>query len=328
LPEPRVSPSGRDWGDVDAAPGDPPSLEHPRGTIVVAEAIGAEPSPSVTEWDLASGAWIRSAPLPLSAAFADLRIVRAGGAYHVVASAGPAGDLVYVCLGRRLDARAVERLGAGERPRVATDGTVVAVLWSGRRARSGEPPGWQLAAFDSTGEPATVARIAETADSTFANGDPLVVAGGKIFVLVPGGVGLRIVRLGAAGNVEGDRPLSWTPDDGRLLSSGGRVLFTDDCSIVEIWPSDRFDADRVPLPGRRRDTRACPAFEGTGDGDGHLVTTTGDVLGADLRIERHIAVSEGLATRALWIGPCPAFLVVGAEGGRAAVVWAEPGESF
>src|SRR5207237_2267601 len=108
---------GRDWGEVDAAPGEEPSVEHPRGTIVVAEAIAREPSPSVTEWDLASGAWIRSAPLPLPAAFADLRVVRAGGGYQVTASAGPMLDIVHLRLGRGLDARAVEHLGVGERPR-------------------------------------------------------------------------------------------------------------------------------------------------------------------------------------------------------------------
>jgi hypothetical protein len=327
LPEPRVSPSGRDWGDVDAAPGEGPGVAHPRGTVVVAEAIGVEPSPSVTEWDLASGALVRSAPLPLSAAFADLRIVRAGDAYHVVASAGPGGDVVHARLGRGLDVRAVDRLGAGERARIATDGAVVAVLWSGTHARSEEPPGWQLATFDATGERGSVARVADTLDSTFAYGDPLVVAGRKIFVLLSDR-GARVARFDAAGKPEGGRPLSWTPDDGRLFRSGARVLFTDDCTVVEIWPGDRFDADRASLPGRRADARACPAFQASGDGDGRLVTTAGDVLSANLRIERHIAVPDGLATRALWVGPCPALVVVGAEGGRASVLWAEPGESL
>jgi hypothetical protein len=294
----------------------------------VAEANAYEPSPSVTEWDLAVGALVRSAPLPLPAAFGDLRIVRARGAYHVIASSESTGAIVHARLGPDLGAGEVERIGTGERPRVATDGAVIAVLWTDRGEGAPAEPGWHLKTFEAAGARGATVRIGESVDSTFLYGEPLAVSGGNVFVLVSRAGGVRVARFDAAGNAAGDRLLSWTPDDGRLFRSGGRVLFTDDCTFVEIWPDDRFDEDRAPLPGRVRRSRACPAFQAAGDEAGRLVTTEGDVLSTDFRIRRHVALPEGAVTRALWVGRCPAFLVVGGAGGRASVLWGEPDESF
>jgi hypothetical protein len=335
LPEPRAAANGtviRDWANVDLAPGEEPSLQHPRGTVVVAEANAFEPSPSVTEWDLASGTLVRSAPLPLPAAFADLEIVRAGGAYHVIASAGPVGAIIHARLGRSLAAGELEHIGNGERPRVATDGNVVAALWSGwasgRAEGVGADPGWYLATFEGPADRGAAVRISDSTDSTFLYGEPLAVSGGNVFVIVSDAAGVRVARFDAAGYDAGDRLLSWTPDDGRLFRSGQRVLFTDDCTFVEIWPDDHLDGDRTLLPGRQRRGRACRAFQAAGDETGRLVTTEGDVLSADLRTRRHLASPDGVVTRALWIGARPAFLVVGGAGGRASVLWGELGDSF
>jgi hypothetical protein len=321
LPELRRSATGRDWADLDAAVGEPPSPAHPRGTVVVAQAIAYEPSPSVTEWDVAAGTLVRSTPLPLPAAACELRIVRAGDAFHVVAAEGREGPLVYARLGRSLDVERVERIGRGERPRIATDGAVVALLWSGTRDRGGEGSGWQLVTLDARGARLGEARLGRASESTFLLGAPLAVAGGRVFVLLPGGPALRVVQLAADAQMERARDIPWSPDDGRLVAVGGRVLFTDDCRYVDASAPEAARLQPTGVPGRGEGGRVCQALDATADGSGRLVTTAGDVLDASLRLLRHFADPQGVVLRALWIHGAPALVVAGGPGGRAAIVW-------
>jgi hypothetical protein len=326
LPEPRRAATGRDWSDLDVAPGEAPSADFPWGTVVVAEATAWEPTPSVTEWDLARAVLVRSVALPLSAAFCDLQMVRAGRAFHLVASEGRGGRVVYVRLGEHLDIEVLDGIGSGERPRVATDGTLVAVLWSGRRDRALDDPGWQLVTFDGAGRLGE-GRVTRGDDSTFLVGDPLAVARGRVFVLATDGTGPRVVVLARDARPEAVRVLSWTPDDGRLFAAADRVYFTDDCRTMEIaGPTSAPPSPALgsPLPGRPLGVRACVAFEAASDAAGRLVTTEGDVRDAAFRVESHPMTPDGIVMRALWIHGAPAWLVAGGPGGRASLAWIGP----
>jgi hypothetical protein len=328
LPEPRRSASGRDWADIDAAAGEPPSAAHPYGTVVVAEAIALEPSPSVTEWDIADGTLVRSAALPLSAAFCDLRIVRAGDTFHVVATEERNGQVDYVRLGRQLELEGVEALGAGERPRIATDGSVVAILWSGTREHVPERSGWQLLAFDALGEPIASrfggSRLLAANESTYLLGNPLAVAAGRVFVLLPDTVGPRVLQISPDGMLQGVHTIPGSSDDGRLFVVGDRVYFTDDCRAFPVVDARGLEPPRaspIPLPGRPKGARACTAFETAPDVSGRLLTTAGEVLDTHWRLLHRFVKPEGLVMRALWLHGHPAVLVAGGPGGRASVEW-------
>jgi hypothetical protein len=324
LPEGRRAATGRDWAAIDAAPGEPPSAAHRYGTVVVAEAMAPEPSPSVTEWDLADGAMVRSAALPLSAAFCELRVVRAGDAFHVVAAEGRSGHVVYVRLGRELEIRSVQTIGAGERPRLETDGAIVAMLWAGTRERGGESAGWQLLTFDGGGARLGEARLLRAGDSTYLFGRPLVVAAGRVFVVLPGGGRLRVAQFAPDGKPEQVRPIPWAADDGRLFAIGDRVFFTDDCrsiEVVDLASPGAPDAEPRLLPGRPAAGRVCVAFEAAADGSGRLVTTAGELLDTQLQPLGRFVHPEGLVMRALWLHGLPAVVIVGGPGGRASVVW-------
>lgn len=328
LPDPKRVSVGRDWANVDAVAGDAPSPEHPRGTVVVAQAIAQEPSPSVTEWDVASGSLVRSAPLPWPAAFADVRLVRAGDSFHVVGAEPRGGQIAYARLSRALGVERIEPLGRGERPRIATDGSIVAVLWSGTWVRApGEARGWQLVTLDARGDPLAHVCLVRTSVSTAVYGEPMTVAGGRVFVLLPDGPAPRFVQLGADARVERSRSLSFGPLDGRFFVSSERVFFTDNCTYVELWPVDGGDVERGSLPRRREGARSCTPFGAAADASGRLVTTEGDVLSADFEVERHFADPLGVVTRALWIEGQPALVVVGAAGGRASFVWGDADEA-
>jgi hypothetical protein len=329
LPGPRPAATGRDWSHLDAVAGDPPSAQHPRGTVIVAEAIDVEPSPSITERDLAGGDLVRSVPLPLSSAFSDLRIVRAGDALHLLAAEGRGGRIVYVRLGEHLEIERLETIGRGEPPRVATDGALVAVLWAGARAPPWADVGWQLLTLDGAGERLGESRLARTGESTFLFGDPLAVAAGRVVALVPRGAALDVVELGPDARPRRTLAVPWSPDDARLFATGDRVYFTDDCRYLEVsgpelddTPPPALASPPLSLPGRPVGARSCVAFEAAADDSGSLVTTEGDVRDAALRAVRHFATPEGIVMRALWIYGSPALLVAGGPGGRASLLWA------
>ncbi len=328
LPDARPVPEGP-WGDIDAVEGTPPGLEHPRGTVIVAQASAEEPSPAVTEWDVATGGLVRSAVLPWPATEADLRIARTGNALHVVAARGSAGSLVYARLTSRLQIEQVETLGAGERARMATDGHVVAILWSGTRegdASEGGTRGWQLITLDAFGRRLGAMSLLRTNVSTFIYGQPLAVVDGNVFVLLPNGALPTLLRLGPDLGVRAVQSLPWSPDDARLMASDGRVLFTDDCAVLQLWPERSLaPAFAERLPGRAPLGRSCPAFDAVADGSGRYVTSQGDVLSADLRVKRHFSgagdMPDAFGMRPLWLFGRPALLGVDRNAGRAWLAW-------
>jgi hypothetical protein len=256
-------------------------------------------------------------------------MVRVGDGFEVVASAGVGGSIVSIRTNRAFLVERVVTLGTGERARLATDGTLVAVLWSGVRVWQEAPgmessAGWQLALLDARGASRVATRLWRTATSTFVYGDPLAVAEGHVFVVVPDASLPHVLQLNADGRVERSRTLSWSPEDGGLFVSGGRVLFTDNCSFVEVWPTDRADEDRAPLPDRPAGARACAAFKAAAGGpSGRLLTVEGTLLAADLSRDRRIIDPGGPVAGALWIDREPALLVAGRPAGHASLLWAE-----
>ncbi len=327
LPEPRRAASGSDWSTFDAAPGEPASVEHPSGTVVVAEAGAFEPSPSVTEWDLERGSIVRSVPLPLTAAYRDLRIVRAGNVFHLVATDGPRGRIVYARLSRHLEVGGLETVGDGERPRIATDGDVVAVLWSGAREGASDGLGLQLRTFDASGAPLGGARLTPAGDAPFLLGGPLAVATGLTYAIVPasaaGAGSARVVVCGADARPLATLDVPWARDDGRLFTVGGRVYFTDGCRALDVTDAGALPvAAPVDLPDRAAQARTCPAFEAASDDAAdRLVTTGGDVLDTTFHPLRRLARPEGAVLRALWLDGRAALLVAGGPGGRASLAW-------
>lgn len=324
LPEPRKAASGRDWADIDAAPGEPPTAAHRNGTVVVAEAMALEPSPAVTELDLSDGALVRSAALPLSAAFCELRIVRAGDTFHVVAAEGRGGRVVHVRLGRELAIESVETVGTGERPRLETDGAVVSMLWSGARERGSETSGWQLLTFEASGARLGEVRLPRATDSTYLFGHPLAVVGGQVFVVLPGGSGPRVAQLSADAKPERVHAIPWSADDGRLFVVGDSLYFTDNCRCIRVFDGSAPDApmrDPTSLPGRPVGARTCMAFEAASDASGRILTTAGELFDAQFSSLRSFVRPEGLVMRALWVHGVPAWVVAGGPGGRASIEW-------
>ncbi len=327
LPDARPLDGGQ-WADVDALAGQPPGPAHPAGTVIVAQASAQEPSPTVTEWDLASGSVVRGAALPLPASQADLRIVRAGGALHVFASRAPRGPIVYARLDESLRIERVEPLGFGERPRVATDGNVIAALWEGTAAAGSRDPGWRLILVDARGHPLWTARLARTDLSTYYFGNPLALVAGHVFALLPDRPELSIVEFSADGREQHVSALPYDSDDGRLFVTAGGLFFTDGCTATPLWSQDGSSTGvSAPLPGRvaRSDRgRSCPAFEAVSDERGWLVTASGDVRAPSMALEAHFAdPGDGAERRPLWVFGIAALLVIEREHGHVRLDWTD-----
>jgi len=307
------------WADVDAIPGQAPGPGHPQGTVLVAQATGHDPSPAITEWDLATGSMVRSTVLPLPAAQADLRLVRAGGRLHAFASRAPDGPIFYARFDASLRLEHVEPWGSGERPRVATDGDAVAVLWSGARARAPGDRGWQLEVIDALGQPAWAAVVSRTSGSTFAAGDPLAFTGGRTFVLLASQTVPVVVAFSADGRERQVSGLPFRPEDGRLLASRGQVFLTDGCRLANLA-----DASDVRVPNRREGERHCPSFDAVADGEGRWVTAAGEVWSPSMALVARFADPvDAVERRPFWCFGRPARLVVDRFRGRVWLDWAE-----
>lgn len=307
------------WADVDAIAGQAPGPDHPAGTVLVAQATIGDPSPAVTEWDLATGAIVRSTVLPLPAAQADMRLVRAGGRLHAFASRAPDGPIFHARLDASLRVEHVDAWGRGERPRVATDGVVIAVLWSGLRADAPGERGWQLEVIDARGRPLWATVVARTSASTFAFSDPLALASGHASVLLADLRAPAVVTFSPDGRERRVAALPFRPDDGRLFASGGRVFVTDGCRVISIA-----DGSAVRIPGRAEAEHHCPAFDPVGDGDGHWVTSAGEVRNASMELAARFGDRVDAAEyRPFWDFGRPARLVVERFRGHAWLDWGE-----
>jgi hypothetical protein len=307
------------WADVDVIPGQAPGSAHPQGTVLVAQATADDPSPAITEWDLATGSIVRSAVLPLPATQADLRLVRAGGRLHAFASRAPDGRIFYVRLDAALRIEHVAAWGKGERPRVATDGHAMAVLWSGSRAGTPSDRGWQLEIIDALGRPSWTATVARRGGSTFAFGNPLAFVDGRAFVLLAEQAVPNVVAFSPDGHERQVSALPFRPDDGRLFASQGHVFFTDGCRVMDLA-----GGSFVRAPNRDEGVHHCAAFDAVADAEGRLVTATGDVRSATMALLARFADPVDAAERRpLWCFGRPARLVVERLRGRVWLDWAE-----
>jgi hypothetical protein len=307
------------WADVDAIPGDAPSSDHPQGTVLVAQATEDDPSPAITEWDLATGSIVRSAVLPLPAEQADLRIVRAGNRFHAFASRAPDGPIFYARFDASLHLEHVELWGTGERPRVATDGDAIAVLWAGARASATGDRGWHLEVIDALGRRAWAAVVSRTEGSTFAFGDPLAFTGGRAFVLLADQSVPAVVAFSAGGRERRLSALPCRPDDARLLSSEGQAFLTDGCRVASLA-----DGSDVRVPNRRDGEHRCAAFDAVADVDGRWATAAGDVRSPSMALVARFADPvDAVERRPFWCFGRPARLVVDPRGGRVWLDWAE-----
>jgi hypothetical protein len=321
LPDARPLPGvgGGVWAEVDAIPGQAPGPGHPQGTVLVAQATAHDPSPAVTEWDLATGSILQSAVLPLPAAEADLRLVRAGGRLHAFASRAPDGPIFHARLDASLRIEHVDRWGRGERPRIATDGDAIAVLWSGTREGAGGERGWRLEVIDALGSSAWGAVVARTSGSTFAFGDPLAFVGGSVFVLLASQAVPAVVAFSPGGRERRVSALPFRPDDGRLLASRGNVFFTDGCRVTDLA-----DGSGLRVPDRPEGARRCAAFDAAADAGGCWATAAGDVRSPSMAfVARFADPVDAVERRPFWHFGRPARLVVERLRGHVWLDWAE-----
>lgn len=321
--------AGGTWADVDAIAGQAPGPDHPAGTVLVAQAAVGDPSPAITEWDLATGAIVRSAVLPLPATQADVRLVRAGGRLHAFASRAPDGAIFHARLDASLRIEHVEPWGSGERPRVATDGDVIAVLWSGVRAlgvpassarpNPGGDRGWQIEVIDAEGRSLWAATLLRTDASTFAFSNPLAVAGGHAFVLLADPRAPTVVTFSPDGYARRVSALPFRPDDARLFVFQNRVFLADGCRVMDV-----VDGHAERLPDRADRERHCPAFDAVANAEGRLVTAAGEVRNESmLPVARFADPVDAAEYRPFWAFGRPARLVVERLRGRVWLDWAE-----
>ena len=307
------------WADADAIAGQAPGPDHPAGTVLVAQATVEDPSPAITEWDLATGEIVRSAVLPLPAAQADLRLVRAGDRLHAFASRAPDGPIFHARLDASLRVENVELWGRGERPRVATDGDVIAVLGSGARSGAQRDRGWRLDVIDALGRPLWAAVVSRTNASTFAFSNPLALTGGRAFVLLADARVPSVVTFSPDGRERRVSALPDRPEDGRLFASRGRVFLTDGCRVTDVA-----DGSAVRVPDRAAGEGHCPALDPVADAGGRFVTAAGEVRSAAMvPVARFADPVDAAERRPFWIFGRPARLVVERFRGRVWVDWAE-----
>jgi len=140
----------------DAIPGDGASTAHPQGTVLVVGVSAGATRTVLTERDVATGRIVRQVPLPLPKPCNNLGIVRAGHHIHIIGKAyddeSPefTDSVWHVVLSGTLQVETVKSLGTGTVPRVASDGSHVAVTWSGRYREQSEFV-HQLEMFDAAG---------------------------------------------------------------------------------------------------------------------------------------------------------------------------------
>jgi hypothetical protein len=242
------------WSVPDVLPGQPPSLEHPGGTVLVACADVDGGSPRIEEWDMATAGVVRIVGLPLAHSPVTLNMVRAGGNIHVV-SEDDQSNIRYVTLTKQLRVEASFNLERGTAPVIATDGNTVAVLWCETSGAAG------VDVIDALGE-VRGRRVLDGAVTGCLNldlvgyhetGSPLAVLGGNVYVIASGGpidaaeFHTTLTRLDSKANVEkqidmDDEGILWAVR-GRLLTEewdlGGRPCRLVERSLTDLQPVRR-----------------------------------------------------------------------------------------
>ena len=317
---------GRWPTDFEAIAGEPPSPPHPRGTVVLIESATSDPQPTLSEWDLMSGQNLRTVALPLAPHLIRVGIVRAGSRIHVIAYTKLDGDLFYFRFTPTLQLEAQERLGTTGGISMATDGSIVAILWEGTREGAGNIVGWHLVTLDAGGRHLGAAMIFK--DSMFGGKRDMAVVNRQVFVLLNNGRYalpplLRFSEYACFQQAYG--PFHNTPDpQTTLVPWAGRLLAIDGCYLVELVGDLLFTGRDQHLPPHKRVDPWCPDFAVDSDAAGRLVTSDGDVLSASLVLERHFVPYDGFGQTPLWVGSIPVLLSADlVKNGRLWLTWSD-----
>jgi hypothetical protein len=320
---------------MDMVAGDPPGTAHPRGTVFVIESEVGKTSATIAEWDLASGKRLRSADLPVPAKNWQTRFVRAGNHFHLVTMPGALGrPVTYVRLTLDLRVEEVRSLGIGENACIATDGSLVAIVWSEILDSELLWHRTYLLTMDSqgtrVGSAVMVPKSAHQVNDVFL--DPLAVMGGQVFLLVwdpqqsAADWKSLLWRLNTDGQVQAEVRLDESPMSGSLTPAAGRVLMVSNFCHATLWSPELAAIAYLKKPPYRDPSgyAKCPSFTVGADATGRLVSARGDVLSPDLQVQTHFAlVPNGLwVDRPIWVGPEPVLLEADYDG-RASITWAE-----
>ncbi len=309
---------------LDAVEGAAPTAAHARGSVLVAELAQGDPAPCVDEWDVASGQLLRHVLLPLPRSFAVLHAVRAGGRVHVVAAEPRGGAIAYVRLDGALKVESTEQLGRGY-AELATDGDLVAVLWSGASGGATPAREWRAVTLAGT-QRIAAARLFETAADVGGSLRDVAVVQGKVFILSPG-VGLPpLMRYSADLRFEDQLRPTQTPFERAIFPAGRRLL--DETDGMLRW--------RDPLTLGTLETHGAPPAPGhhawapeltvVDDGTGRMVTSLGDVLDRAAAVSLHLddIPRDKVVATPLWISGTAALLEVRTPDLATSIVWRDP----
>jgi hypothetical protein len=320
---------------IDMVVGAAPGTVHPRGTVFVIESELGKTSATIAEWDIASGKRLRSADLPVLATNWVTHFVRAGDHFHLVGLPEAVGmPMIYVRLNLGFGVEEVRSLGNGENACIATDGSLVAIVWSEILDSDLLWHRTYLLTMDAqgarVGSAVIVPQAAHQVNDMFV--EPLAVMGGKVFLLAWQAQQTLLDpkpllwRLSADGQVEAEVRFDDPPSSGSLTPAAGRLLMVSDFCKATLWSPELVPIADLKKPPYRDPTgySRCPSFTVGADAKGRLVSAHGDVLSPDLQVQAHFALAPNgvQAARALWVGSEPALLEADYYG-RAWITWAE-----
>jgi hypothetical protein len=222
---------------IDWAAGEIPGPAFPSGTVYIATRDPTSDDPvSVTEWDLARAAIVRTTVLPISTRQPHPWMLRVGDHLHVLANGRTSRS--YVQLSKDLRVEHVESW-IGQIPTsgvdaFSADDTLTAVSYVGTADKESVGPNDLLVVtFDASGRrmaTAAVQRPDPGESLVDAHAGNMVVLGGRVFVVICRfDVGVELLRLGPTLHVEKrilvDREADFTvrlgTHDGRLQLSAG-----------------------------------------------------------------------------------------------------------
>jgi hypothetical protein len=313
------------------APGEAPGAAHIDGTVFIAQGPAGGPHATVTEWDLATGSPIRSIETPIPSTAYSLRMVRAAEWLHLVAADAPGGNLEYVRLTLALHIEEAVTFAKGYGPRIATDGSLVAIAWSEVLDATGEHQRWMLATRSSSGALRSVAVLVQDIGPSIENSmvQPIAVLGGKIFAAVLDGprnwdFEEFLLRLDADGHVEKRKRLFWHPLATSLWALEDHFVRFDLCA-GSGWSTELQARDDEHMRNPYEAKTSCPSFAVAADAAGRLVTGRGDVLSSTMKVQYHFADAGPDVQLAVpaWNGETP-LLVTVTKKGASRVDWAEP----
>jgi len=275
-----------------AAPGQPASAAHPRGTVILARPLKGK-GVTLTEWDLALEGVVREVELGWPQT--ELEVVRSGDTLHLVV-ARP--RVVYATLNARtLRIEQQVDLGPGDRPIVASDGTLSIVSWIHAAT-------WYAATIDARGR--VLARLGRPIGPQPWGPHPLrlAVLGGHAYMLMgENAVAAHILRLSAMLAIEKDLRYV-TNEYASLVVTAGHIVVGANDGFAENSP----DLD-VVAHHRHWTGDDAPLF--AANDAGRIVTTYGDVFASPAQppVARYpVAHDDDAAMVPLWVGGVPVLL--------------------